>query len=51
VPFNVLAGGMPISSIDPRTLLTVQWQLSSRAGTTDGGACSANFTVENVKFY
>ena len=51
VPFNVLAGGMPISSVDPHTLLTVQWQLSSGAGATDGGACSASFTVENVKFY
>ncbi len=32
-------------------ILTVQWQLTSRAGATDGGACSANFTVENVKFF
>jgi hypothetical protein len=51
VPFDVLSGGMPISSVDPHTLLTVQWQLSSPAGASDGGACSANFTVENVKFY
>ena len=51
VPFNLLSGGMPISSLDPRTLLTVQWQLSSPAGAPDGGACSASFTVENVKFY
>ena len=51
VPFDMLSGGMPISAIDPHTLLTVQWQLSSGPGATDGGACSADFTVENVKFY
>ncbi len=51
VPFGSLGGGKPISSLDPQTILTVQWQLSSPAGATDGGACSANFTVENVKFY
>ena len=42
---------MPISTLDPRTLLTVQWQLTSPLGATDGGACSANFTVANVQFY
>jgi hypothetical protein len=47
VPFDLLSGGMPISPLDPRTIITVQWQLTSPTG----GACSAIFTVENVKFY
>jgi hypothetical protein len=51
VPFNLLSGGMPISTLDPRSIITVQWQLSGPLGGSDGGACSANFTVENVKFY
>ena len=51
VPFDLLSTGMPISTLDPRTLLTVQWQLTSPLGATDGGACSANFTVANVQFY
>ncbi|HLK91488.1 MAG TPA: hypothetical protein VKZ18_16455 [Polyangia bacterium] len=51
VPFAQLGGGMPISTLDPRDIVTVQWQLTSPAGGTDGGACSANFTVANVKFY
>jgi hypothetical protein len=51
VPFNLLSAGMPISALDPHTLLTVQWQLTSPLGATDGGGCSASFTVENVRFY
>ncbi len=51
VPFTLLSAGMPISTLDPRTLLTVQWQLSAPVGASDGGACSASFTVENVQFY
>jgi hypothetical protein len=51
VPFTSLAAGTPISTLDPHTLIDVQWQLTSPSGATDGGACSANFTVENVSFY
>jgi hypothetical protein len=51
VPFTQLGGGMPVSTLDPRAIITVQWQLTSHPGGTDGGGCSASFTVENVKFY
>ncbi len=50
VPFSVLSAGSPISSLDPSTLVDVEWQLSAPTG-ADGGSCSANFTVKNVAFY
>jgi hypothetical protein len=48
VPFATLSGGTPIGTLDPTTLVSVQWQLTAGA---DGGACSAAFSVENVSFY
>jgi hypothetical protein len=51
VPFTALNGGMPIATLDPSTLITIQWQLSAPIDTTDGGGCAASFTVENVSFY
>ncbi len=51
VPFSKLAGGSPIATFDPRTLVTIQWQLSARAGGADAGGCAADFTVANVAFY
>ena len=51
VPFASLGGGSPISTVDPSTIVGVQWQLTSPSGAPDGGACSASFTVSNVKFY
>jgi hypothetical protein len=51
VPFTALNGGMPIATLDPSTLVTIQWQLSSPLDAADGGGCSASFTVENVSFY
>jgi hypothetical protein len=51
VPFTKLSGGVPISALDPSTLVAVQWQLSSSNLATDGGGCSADFTVKNVTFY
>ncbi|HTB57639.1 MAG TPA: hypothetical protein VLC06_07175 [Polyangia bacterium] len=50
VPFSALMAGSPIAKLDPATLVDVEWQLSAPIG-ADGGACSANFTVENVAFY
>jgi hypothetical protein len=47
VPFTSLAGGMPVSTLDPSTVVTVQWQLAPPAS----GSCSADFTVSNVAFY
>jgi hypothetical protein len=47
VPFSTLANGNPIPSFDATTLVTVTWQLSA----PPSGACSANFTLENVAFY
>ena len=43
---------MPTATLDPSTILTVQWQLVGPTGAGDGGVlCAADFTVENVKFY
>ena len=47
IPFTALAGGMPVSALDPSTLVTVQWQLAPPAS----GTCAADFTVSNVAFY
>jgi hypothetical protein len=47
VPFASLAGGTPVSALDPANLVTVQWQLSPPAS----GSCAADFTVSNVGFY
>lgn len=49
VPFASLVGGMPVASLDPTTLVTVQWQLTSSS--SGDGSCAANFTVANVSFY
>jgi hypothetical protein len=51
VPFASLAAGLPIATLDPRTIVSVQWQLSTAIATSDGGGCAASFTVENVSFY
>jgi hypothetical protein len=53
VPFASLAGGMPIATLDPTTIVTIQWQLSADLAAADGGvgACAAAFTVSNVSFY
>jgi len=53
VPFTALMGGNPIPTFDKTTIVTVQWQLSAKlGGGADGGnACTAAFTVSNVKFY
>ena len=47
VPFAALSGGMPVSALDPSTLVTVQWQLAPPAS----GTCAATFTVSNAAFY
>ncbi|HUL98998.1 MAG TPA: hypothetical protein VLU24_06195 [Mycobacterium sp.] len=47
VPFNTLAGGMPVGALDPANVVTVQWQLAPPAS----GTCAAHFTVSNVAFY
>ena len=51
VPFAKLSAGVPGSALIPSTLITVQWQLSASTFATDGGGCSADFTVKNVAFY
>jgi hypothetical protein len=50
VPFSSLTGGMPNGSLDPTTVVTVEWQLAGPVG-VDGGSCAADFAVENVAFY
>ena len=47
VPFTSLTGGMPVSTLDPSTIVTVQWQLAPPTS----GSCSADFTISNVAFY
>jgi len=51
VPFTSFSGGMPQSAADPSSVLSVQWALSAPLGSSDGGACSASFTVKNAAFY
>lgn len=51
VPFAALAGGAPIATFDPSSLLDIEWQLAAPVPSVDGGSCAANFTVENVSFY
>ncbi|HEY4186617.1 MAG TPA: hypothetical protein VGP07_16185 [Polyangia bacterium] len=51
VPFTSFGGGMPIATAAPSTIVSVQWQLTAPLGSTDGGACAADFTLENVAFY
>jgi hypothetical protein len=51
VPFSALTAGMPNATLDPTTIVDVQWQLSARTGAADAGGCAATFTVENVAFY
>jgi hypothetical protein len=45
-----MSNGSPQSLPDRSTIVDVIWQLSAPTG-ADGGACAANFTVENVSFY
>jgi hypothetical protein len=50
VPFAGMSGGSP--TVDPTTIVSVQWQLVVPAGAgADAGACTANFTLENISFY
>ncbi|HVT10111.1 MAG TPA: hypothetical protein VHO67_21770 [Polyangia bacterium] len=51
VPFSKLTAGVPLSGLDPGTLVTVQWQLSASTLAGDAGGCAADFTVKNVAFY
>jgi hypothetical protein len=51
VPFASLTAGMPVATLDPSSIVSVQWQLNGPAATADGGGCSANFAVANVAFY
>jgi hypothetical protein len=51
VPFSALASGMPNPTLDPTTIVSVQWQLSAPLGTPGAGGCAASFSVANVTFY
>lgn len=50
VPFADLSGGVPLSTVDTKELVDVQWQLTGPVG-HDAGGCSASFTVSNVTLY
>ena len=45
-----LSGGLPAVTLDPTTVVSVQWQLAAPVD-GDSGGCTASFTVENVSFY
>jgi hypothetical protein len=53
MPFNGAGGptgGMPAGlALDPAKLEGVQWQFTIAAGAT--APCTANLTIDNVKFY
>ncbi len=51
VPFSALSAGVPIGTLDPSTIVTIQWQLTASTSSGDAGGCSADFTVKNVAFY
>jgi hypothetical protein len=48
LPFTSFSGGNPFGSVDPKNLVTMQWEIGAPDATT---GCSADFTIENVKFY
>jgi hypothetical protein len=48
LPFSAFYGGAPIASVDPRNLVTMQWQVSASQVAT---GCSADFAIEHVSFY
>jgi hypothetical protein len=48
VEFANVAGGAPVTTVDPRALTGVQWQM---VAPTDGvSSCSANFAVTDIAF-
>jgi hypothetical protein len=51
LPFSDLAGGMPVSPLDTKSVVSIQWELLGPGTAPDGGDCTANFTVKNVAFY
>ena len=48
IPFSALMGGAPVATVDPKNLVTMQWQLLA---TDPALGCTADFTVQNVSFY
>jgi hypothetical protein len=46
VPFSSQSHGSPVATLDPSTLVTLLWQLTS-----PGAACAADLTIKNVAFY
>ena len=49
VPFASLSGGSPVTPLDPKSLINVQWQFTGP--TSSGAGCATDFTVSNVVFY
>jgi len=45
VPFASMFGGNPLTAVDAKTLLGVQWQLNAPAD----GSCTASFTIADVE--
>lgn len=48
LPFSSFSGGAPIATVDPKNLVTMQWQVSA---TSAASGCAADITVKNVNFY
>ena len=48
IPFSSLDNGKPIAALDPKNLVTMQWELNASDASV---GCTADVTIENVKFY
>jgi hypothetical protein len=49
VPFaSINQNGSPTSTVDPKTIAGIEWQLNAPLA---GTSCSATFTVDDVKFF
>lgn len=48
IPFSSLDNGAPVAALDPRNLVTMQWELSA---SDVAAGCNADVTVQNVSFY
>lgn len=46
VPFTAESGGMPVATVDPSALVSIQWQFMAPSG-----SCTASLTISNVSFY
>ncbi|MET0793708.1 MAG: hypothetical protein ABW061_19465 [Polyangiaceae bacterium] len=48
IPFASLDNGAPVAVLDPKNLVTMQWELSA---SDPAAGCNADLTVQHVRFY